>query len=105
MSAGSTRSVSRPLSSPCPPADAQLPVKSGLPSAVRGGGAVILTLPSGVRGSPGVLWSNHCAPAGNAHSISNTKPIALIRAQLSRTPELPSILQPRDDVYDVPVGF
>ena len=31
-----------------------MPLRSGLPSAVRGAGADMLGLPSGVRGTPGV---------------------------------------------------
>src|SRR5215470_3552811 len=42
------------------------PVKSGLPSAVRGAGAVRFGLPSVVRGIPGVGRFNHWAPTGIA---------------------------------------
>jgi hypothetical protein len=49
-----------------------MPVKSGLPSAVRGVGADKLTLPSAVRGSPGVRRVSHWAPAGTADNISQT---------------------------------
>src|SRR5262250_62268 len=40
------------------------PVRSGLPSALRGTGAVRFGLPSTVRGMPGVRCSNHCAESG-----------------------------------------
>src|SRR5580658_8024242 len=40
------------------------PVKSGLPSAVRGAGAERFGLPSAVRGMPGVGCCNHCAARG-----------------------------------------
>src|SRR5438477_10980211 len=40
------------------------PARSGLPSAVRGAGAVRFGLPSAVRGMPGVGYVNHCAASG-----------------------------------------
>src|SRR5580692_9070918 len=40
------------------------PERSGLPSAVRGAGAVRLGLPSAVRGMPGVGRLSHCAASG-----------------------------------------
>src|SRR6266571_9538108 len=40
------------------------PDMSGLPSAVRGAGAVRLGLPPGVRGMPGVGCFSHCAASG-----------------------------------------
>src|SRR5438128_11421681 len=40
------------------------PDRSGLPSAVRGAGAVRFGLPSAVRGMPGVGRSTHCAARG-----------------------------------------
>src|SRR5262245_12175232 len=46
-----------------------IPEKSGLPSGVRGVGAVGLAFPSAVRGTPAVGYLNHCAPSGDdAHS-------------------------------------
>ena len=42
----------------------QTPEKSGLPSASRGAGANIFTPPSGLRGTPLVGYSNHCAASG-----------------------------------------
>src|SRR5689334_1829728 len=39
------------------------PERSGLPSAVRGAGAVRFGLPSAVRGIPAVGWFNHWAEA------------------------------------------
>src|SRR5437762_3525291 len=41
-----------------------IPDRSGLPSAVRGAGAVRFGLPSAVRGMPGVGYVNHCAASG-----------------------------------------
>src|SRR5262245_31968531 len=40
-----------------------IPLRSGLPLAVRGASAVRSGLPSGVRGTPGVGYSSHCADA------------------------------------------
>src|SRR5947209_13238439 len=40
------------------------PERSGLPSAVRGAGAVRFGLRSGVRGMPGVGYFSHCAARG-----------------------------------------
>src|SRR6185503_13028397 len=40
------------------------PERSGLPSGVRGAGAVRFGLPSGVRGIPAVGWVSHCAASG-----------------------------------------
>src|SRR6266850_889020 len=40
------------------------PVRSGLPSAVRGAGAVRFGLPSAVRGMPGAGCFSHCASRG-----------------------------------------
>src|SRR5882762_9491026 len=45
------------------PAPLQTPVRSGLPSAVRGAGAAMLGVPSGRRGVPGVGYLSHCAAA------------------------------------------
>ena len=42
----------------------QIPEKSGLPSAIRGTGADMFTLPSAFRGAPGVDTFNHCAVNG-----------------------------------------
>src|SRR5215468_10335219 len=38
----------------------QIPERSGLPSANRGAGASIFTLPSAFRGTPTVGYFNHC---------------------------------------------
>src|SRR5438093_13202872 len=48
-----------------------MPLRSGLPSAVRGAGADRFGLPSAARGTPGVGYSSHWAePApGNANHI------------------------------------
>src|SRR5262245_25476580 len=42
----------------------QRPVRSGLPSAVRGAGAARFGLRSGVRGMPGAGYFIHCASSG-----------------------------------------
>jgi len=46
------------------PLAAQIPDKSGFPSAERGNGAVRSGFPSGVRGVLGIGWLIHCAPTG-----------------------------------------
>jgi hypothetical protein len=46
----------------------QIPEKSGLPSCIRGAGAAISTEPSGLRGTPFVGLSSHCAAKGFAAS-------------------------------------
>src|SRR5439155_11623496 len=38
-----------------------MPLRSGLPSGVRGPGADMSGVPSRVRGTPGVGYSSHCA--------------------------------------------
>src|SRR5262249_17258578 len=53
----------------------QIPDRSGLPSVVRGAGAVRSGLPSAVRGVPGAGWSIHCAASGVANAdkiVANT---------------------------------
>src|SRR5207249_5797014 len=50
------------------------PERSGLPSGVRGAGAVRFGLPSGVRGIPGVGCFSHCAVSG---ALSATVSIAI----------------------------
>src|ERR1700687_3113037 len=54
-------SVPPPAGPSCPSPRIQFPEKSGLPSAVRGAGAVKSGLPSGVLGTPGVPYRGHCA--------------------------------------------
>jgi hypothetical protein len=49
------------------------PLKSGLPSGVRGADAERLGLPSGVRGMPGVARLGHCADRA-AHKENNKNP-------------------------------
>src|SRR5580765_7548716 len=44
----------------------QIPEKSGLPSRVRGVGAVRLGFPSGERGTPAVGYFRYCATRGDA---------------------------------------
>src|SRR5712691_6407538 len=44
------------------------PARSGLPSAVRGAGAVRFGLPSAVRGMPGVRYTAHCAASGGTNA-------------------------------------
>src|SRR5215510_14390607 len=45
------------------------PDRSGLPSAVRGVGAVRFGLPSAVRGMPGVGWLTHWAARGVTKAV------------------------------------
>src|ERR1022692_2231927 len=45
------------------------PDKSGLPSGVRGAGAVRFGLPSAVRGMPGVGCCTHCAASGVTSAV------------------------------------
>src|SRR2546425_10697221 len=59
-----------PAAPPTPPESgkvrtfSQRPDKSGLPSEVRGAGALRFGLPSGVRGTPAVGYGGHCAESG-----------------------------------------
>ena len=57
----------------------QIPEKSGLPSAIRGGGADMFTLPSAVCGTPAVGYFNHCADkcVDETCAISVTKATAM----------------------------
>src|SRR4030095_1797972 len=48
----------------------QSPVRSGLPSGVRGVGADKFGLPSGVRGMPAVGWLSHWADTGELTAIA-----------------------------------
>jgi hypothetical protein len=43
-----------------------MPDKSGLPSAVRGAGALRFGRPAAVLGTPAVGYFTHCAPTGKA---------------------------------------
>src|SRR5258708_26305098 len=52
------------------------PARSGLPSAVRGAGAVRFGLPAAVRGMPGVRYCAHCAASGVIHAV---KMIAVVK--------------------------
>jgi hypothetical protein len=55
-----------------------LPEKSGLPSAVRGAGAVKSGLPSAVLGTPAVGYGGHCAEGdGEMAAAIATAPIIL----------------------------
>ena len=47
----------------------QTPVKSGLPSAVLGAGAVMFSFPSGVLGTPAVGYEGHWAKSAGAAAI------------------------------------
>src|SRR5579862_544274 len=62
---GLIASMAFPLSPAAAVSSRQMPERSGLPSAVRGAGAERFGLPSGRRGMPGALRSNHCAAAGD----------------------------------------
>src|SRR5438093_752716 len=55
------------------------PERSGLPSGVRGAGAVRFGLPSGVRGMPAVGYFSHCAGSGGV--ISQIANAAMINTQ------------------------
>src|SRR5262245_33087840 len=56
------------------------PEKSGLPSAVRGGGALTSRAPLGSRGTPGIGYLNHCVAASRgASSNTQTSKAARIR--------------------------
>src|SRR5262245_14879219 len=56
------------------------PEKSGLPSAVRGGGALALRAPVEPRGTPGIGYLHHCVAASRgASSITQTRRAARIR--------------------------
>src|ERR1700693_325422 len=57
-------SVPPPAGPRCPSPRIQLPERSGLPSAVRGAGAVRVGLPSGVLGTPAGGWGRPCAETG-----------------------------------------
>jgi hypothetical protein len=50
----------------------QTPEKSGLPSAVRGAGASIRTLPSASRGTPAVGNFGHCAATDTEQATATT---------------------------------
>src|SRR6185295_10120155 len=61
------------------PAPRQTPVRSGLPSAVRGVGAARLGVPSGRRGVPAVGYLSHCAAVLVDRSEAKTATAALDR--------------------------
>jgi hypothetical protein len=52
----------------------QIPEKSGLPSAIRGAGADMFTLPSAFRGIPGDGYLNHWAETeADARALAMTR--------------------------------
>src|SRR5262249_50504196 len=59
--------------------------RSGLPSAVRGAGAVRFGLPSAVRGMPGEGYFNHCASSGPASANKMIAKTTLFIRNLVRT--------------------
>src|SRR5262245_32015698 len=63
----------------------QMPEKSGLPSADRGGGADRLGLPSAVRGTSGVGRCSHC-PTATPCALVSAMAIATIDRYLMRLP-------------------
>src|SRR4051812_22198383 len=72
-SAGGGPPARRPAA-PCPPLT-QTPLKSGLPSGVRGVGAVRSGFPSEFFGVPGGVYRGHCAKRGtvNASAAATTQ--------------------------------
>src|SRR4026209_1375920 len=50
----------------------QMPERSGLPSAVRGVGALRFTLPSAPRGTPGGSRLSHCAETEGEQTVAMT---------------------------------
>jgi hypothetical protein len=63
-----------------------MPEKSALPSAVRGVGAVRFGFPSGVRGTPGVGYDDHCATTGDAAATHTAITTALIHRVIRKPP-------------------
>ena len=59
----------------------QTPDRSGLPSTVRGAGAVVFTLPSGVLGTPGGEYFGHCASTADDKAKMTPGPIPEIREE------------------------
>src|SRR5262245_60439585 len=65
----------------------QTPERSGLPSAVRGVGAVRLALPSAVRGVPGGTKFSHCAcrvVESTTHTATDKRSLMNQRLQIGR---------------------
>src|SRR6266853_4954414 len=65
----------------------QIPVRLGLPSALRGVGADRLVLPSGVLGVSLVGYLSHCAGAGEIAASSRQTPRSLRDLPRTSTPE------------------
>src|SRR5262245_15838328 len=74
----------RPLPRPSPCARVHSPDKSGLPSAVRGTDASMLTCPFGSFGTAGFARFSHCAPAPGARIASTAKPVNSLRPVFMR---------------------
>src|SRR5258706_2971014 len=64
---------------PCPPPRDQIPERSGLPSAVLGGGPSRFGFPSAVFGTPGVGTVDHCAKSANCIAAKITAKFANLR--------------------------
>src|SRR6266699_834232 len=70
------------------------PERSGLPSAVRGAGAVRFGLPSAVRGMPGVRYCAHCAASGVTNAV---KVIAVVKIFIRpKCPPIAHYYTPKD---------
>src|SRR5260221_85543 len=82
------RSVPPPAGPSCPSPRSHIPDRSGLPSVVRGAGAVKSDLPSGVLGTPAVGYGGHCAHTEGAMAATiATTPTAWNNAFISEPPE------------------
>src|SRR5215472_13316803 len=77
MSAGLRSPRLRSPILPPAPIVSHRPVKSGLPSAVRGAEAARFGVPSAVRGMPGVRYCAHCAVSGVTNAL---KTIAVVKS-------------------------
>src|SRR5262245_27454042 len=84
--------VLRPLS--------QMPERSGLPSAVRGAGAVRSGCPAAFRGTFGVRIAGHCA-ASSIGVIAKTK--TAIRTFIKFPPDPGSSLRPQHEALCAPI--
>jgi hypothetical protein len=63
----------------------QTPEKSGLPSAIRGEGADMFTLPSAFRGTPGVGYFTHwAAKLMDAQGVHRMTSATMMAASLHR---------------------
>src|ERR1051325_5664008 len=98
---------STPQSMKSPPADdrvqgnassvSQIPERSGLPSAIRGAGAVRLGLPSASLGIPAVGYFSHCAPIGTDRT---QRPAAVNASTIDRTLDTRIVFSITEPFYD-----